>query len=168
MKYVGGNGKTMANLRELKTQFRGKKFNGLIEHHINSQTPQERQNSMFGTIAMLPQDMQHLSEYWIDYGNQWINDPNFWTSDGSTALTTITNGAKEFLEYHDLHEYVNDDETLFNMFQILVLNYAYTASVEPNFRKFIGIQKAQKQTSGCLGVIMFIVTISLAIGYSIV
>ena len=34
-----------------------------------------------------------------------------------------------------------DDETLFNIFQLVTLNFALAASLQPKMRKFAGIKK---------------------------
>ena len=34
-----------------------------------------------------------------------------------------------------------DDETLFNIFQVVTLNFAATASEQPTLRKFMGIRE---------------------------
>ena len=126
------------DLEELRTQFRGRPYALLIQHHIRRQDTQQLQFGSLGTIEFLPPMARHLAEDFIDRWNLRAYDHELWQTDCSTVFDEILADAREILEATGAP---TDDKTLFNMFQIVTLSYAYSASDQPKMRKFIGIRK---------------------------
>ena len=87
---------------------------------------------------MLPSSARHLAEGFIYRWGEavYVYNKEFWHTDTSKIFLRITEDARLVLESSGAP---TDDETLFNMFQIVVLSYAYSASDQPKMRKFIGI-----------------------------
>ncbi len=125
------------NLSELRAGFEGRPFSQLIEHHLNRQTQDQRIQGINGTIARLPEEARGLVEGFIDRWNCRVYDPAFWQTDTASVFDEITEDAKNVLS--DIGLAVCDD-MLFNMFNIVVLSYAYSAYDQPKMRRFMGIE----------------------------
>ncbi len=125
------------NLERLKVQFKGKPFNKLIKYHLKRQGNADKlRQETVGTMAMLPESAYGLCMDFIDRWNDRAYEQSFWRRDTSEVFSEITEDAHSLLSSAGIP---TDDETLFNMFQIVVLSYAYSASDQPKMRKFIGI-----------------------------
>ncbi|MDP3111690.1 MAG: hypothetical protein Q8M71_06280 [Thermodesulfovibrionales bacterium] len=127
-------------LDELKVSFKGRPFYQLVAHHLKEQHYNARQfqMSVMGTIEILPRKAQSFAMDFIDRWNEQCYDKEFWQMDSSKILMMITDDARQILEVENVPA---DDETLFNMFQIVVLSYAYSAVDQPKMREFIGIKE---------------------------
>ena len=125
------------NLSDLREGVEGRPFCQLIEHHLNSQSQDQRIQGINGTIAMLPQEAKGLIEGFIDRWNLRGYDQAFWQMDTASVFDEITEDAKTVLSEKGLY---TDDEMLFNMFNIIVLSYAYSAYDQPKMREFMGIR----------------------------
>ena len=123
------------NLEELKAQFKGKSFNQLIEYHLKRQGNTEKlREAAVGTVAILPSSLQSIAMDFIDRWNEKAYEEPLWRRDTSDVFSEITEDARSLLSSLDKP---TDDETLFNMFQVIVLSYAYSASDQPAMQKFI-------------------------------
>ncbi len=89
-----------------------------------------------GTMGMLPESAHQIAIDFIDRWNQRVYEQSFWTKDTSEVFVEIIEDARLVLSSAGIP---SDDEALFNMFQIVVLSYAYSASDQRKMRKFIGI-----------------------------
>jgi hypothetical protein len=86
---------------------------------------------------MLPEQAHGLVEGFIDRWNLRAYDQVFWDTDTASVFDEITKDAKNVLSEIGLQA---DDEMLFNMFNIIVLSYAYSAYDQPKMREFMGIE----------------------------
>lgn len=126
------------NVGEFKTGLKGKPFYLLIQYHLKRQRKATKhKEAAIETIALLPEAAWNLCTGFIDRWNERAYDQSFWTRDSSEIFSEITEDARSMLSSVGI---TADDEALFNMFQIVVLTYAYTAADQPNMRKFIGIR----------------------------
>ena len=125
------------NLSELRAGFAGRPFSKVINHHLNRQSQDQRIQGINGTITMLPEEARGLVEGFIDRWNLRAYDRAFWQTDTASVFDEITEDAKNVLSEIGLH---TDDEMLFNMFNIIVLSYAYSAYDQPKMREFMGIK----------------------------
>jgi len=124
------------NLESLAKGFEGKPFYQLIEHHLNRQSQRKRMQGVLGTIDLLPSNAKPLVEMYIDKWNSKAYSKDFWVKDASVVFSEINAETKLLFENSGI-EYNDDD--VFNMFNIIVLNFAYTAYDQPKMKKFIGI-----------------------------
>lgn len=125
------------DLDNLRTQFHGRKFGELVlEHHEKLDLPTTAQ-ALTGITQELPARAQPLVESWVDNMNPSARVEQFWQQDCGVALMSITTAAATKLRGVGI-EPSSDD--LFNMFQIIVLNFAYAAHMHPQSKAFI--QKA--------------------------
>ncbi len=85
---------------------------------------------------MLPESAFEIAIGFIDIWNDRGYDKSLWSKDTSEVFLAIVEDARSLLSSAGIPI---DDETLFNMFQIVVLSYAYSASDQRKMRKFIGI-----------------------------
>ncbi len=128
--------KQAVNLSELRAGFRGKPFCQLIRHHLRQQGQDQRIQGIHATVATLPEGARGLVEGFIDRWNVRVYEKDFWQSDTASVFDEITKDARDVLCDTGL---AIDDEMLFNMFNIIVLSYAYSAYDQPKMREFMGI-----------------------------
>lgn len=124
------------NLAELRTQYSGSRFCQLVQHHVRRQSQGQRMQGIQGTVAMLPEAARSLAEGFIDRWNARVYDPHFWQRDTASVFDEIIDDARSVLRSLGL---ANDDEAAFNLFNIVVLSYAYSADDQPKMREFMGI-----------------------------
>lgn len=86
---------------------------------------------------MLPEQARGLVEGFIDRWNLRAYDQVFWQTDTASVFDEITADAKDLLSEIGSH---TDDEMLLNMFNIVVLSYAYSAYDQPKMCEFMGIK----------------------------
>lgn len=127
------------NLEKIRLGFRGRPFYQLVEYHLQQQrNADEFKYAIIGTIKILPLSAHPLVEPFIDRWNNAASDKEFWRTDTSEVFSRIVDDARSVLQRADA---VTDDETLFNMFQLVTLTYAHSASNEANMRQFIGMRE---------------------------
>lgn len=127
---------TPINLIELKKQFQGTRFCRLIEHHLRQQSQDQRIRGIRGTIAILPQSVHDLVADFVDRWNSRAYEGTFWQEDTATVFEEIINDARDVLLPLGL---ASDDEAAFNLFNIVILNYASIAYYQPKLRQFMRI-----------------------------
>ena len=125
------------DIQALAEQFRGRRFGELILHHHKKQDLPTIIAALQGTLADLPDQARARSEQWIDEIAPLGAREEFWQRDCGEAFLDICQRARSFLEALGTRP-TNDD--LFNMFQIITLNFAYGAHQHPQSKAFI--QKA--------------------------
>ncbi len=126
------------SVEQLRSQFKGKPFYRLVEYYLKKEKrTEELKKEVLTTMELLPPSVRHLSVAFIDRWNQCSYDREFWQKHASKVFSEIVEDARSALSWVDAP---TDDETLYTMFQMVVLTYAYSASDQPNMREFIGIQ----------------------------
>lgn len=103
-------------------------------HHVKTQSLRQTKAGLFSTIGFLPAELQRECENWIDLNNSYGLHEEFWRSDCGDVLLSITDRAKNFSSSHGISA---DDGTLLNLFQVVVLSFAYTAHSEKRSKEFI-------------------------------
>jgi hypothetical protein len=119
---------------ELVQGLRGKRFGELVLHHVKIKSASQVMDALMHTISLLPKQLQGPSEEWIDINNQYGRDEAFWRSDCGEVRLSIIERAKQFLSKIGTQA---DNNTLLNLFQIVVLTLTYTAYREPSSKAFI-------------------------------
>ncbi|MGD9368825.1 MAG: hypothetical protein PVH87_24190 [Desulfobacteraceae bacterium] len=163
------------NLSDFRAKIKGSRFFELINHHLRKQSQSKRILGLKGTIALLPENAQGLAEGFIDRWNSHIYDRDFWQRDTSDVFDEIIADARNVLRPLGLETH---DEAAFNLFNIIVLNYAYSAYDQPKMQEFMGIKghNFPWQSAACLlypiGASIYIATATPAspvevIGYGI-
>ena len=125
------------NLEEVRKGFQGRPLSKLVEHHLGRQKQDKRVLGIQGTVEMLPKQAKALVEPFIDRWNNRAYEKDFWQMDTAEVFNEIIEDARSILSESGIPF---DDETLFNMFNIIVLTYAYSAYDQPKMRKFIGVR----------------------------
>ncbi|MGE4254640.1 MAG: hypothetical protein AB7E84_05425 [Xanthobacteraceae bacterium] len=120
--------------KELVRDFRGRTFGELVLFHAKRQSSPQIMEALAETILLLPKGLQGEIEQWIDMNvsdGQW---ERFWRSDCGEVCLSILERARD----HSLRNGAKpDDATLINLFQIVVLNFAYGARQHPSSKAFI-------------------------------
>lgn len=125
------------NLEKIRQGFHGKPFWKLVKHHLDRQKKDTRILGIQGTVEMLPEEARPLAEPFIDRWNERAYEKDFWQMDTAIVFDEIIDDARSVLFESGIQF---DDETLFNMFNIIVLSYAYSAYDQPKMKEFIGIR----------------------------
>lgn len=128
--------KETIDLENFKKGIKGKNFAELIKHHLKKQSQEQLSVGVLGTVQMLEEKVQPSIMEFIDHWNTKAYDEKFWQEDCAKVFEDVTDDARGLLKKLDCKA---DDESLFNMFQIIVLNYAYSACDQPKMREFMGI-----------------------------
>jgi hypothetical protein len=87
---------------------------------------------------MLPEPAQGLAEGFIDRWNTRAYDKKFWQKDTAAVFDEIMDDARTVLRPFG---FAKDDEAAFNLFNIVVLSYAYSAYDQTKMREFMGISR---------------------------
>ncbi|MBK8380095.1 MAG: hypothetical protein IPL14_19910 [Nitrospira sp.] len=124
------------NLPDLRAQFAGTRLRELVQHHLRRQSQRKRIDGLQATINLLPEVARGVAEGFIDRWNAHVYDQEFWERDTSEVFDDIIADARTVLRPLDLE---TDDEAAFNLFNIVVMNYAYSAYDQPKMREFMGI-----------------------------
>lgn len=124
------------NLPDLRAQFAGTRLRELVQHHLRRQSQCRRIDGLQATINLLPEVARGVAEGFIDRWNAHVYDQEFWERDTSEVFDDIIADARTVLRPLDLE---TDDEAAFNLFNIVVMNYAYSAYDQPKMREFMGI-----------------------------
>src|SRR5262245_10130698 len=130
---------------ELAQQYRGRPFGELILYHVNRESLQQVTEELFRVIEFLPIGLKRAKQNWIDLNNSYALREEFWKSDCGDVLLSIVDRAKAFSANHGIN--VNaDDDTLLNLFDIVVLTFAYTAHSDKRAKEFIQRSMGIEQT----------------------
>ncbi len=128
------------NLEEVRQGFQGKPFSKLIEYHLQRQKQNARIRDLQGTIQLLPEEARPLVESFIDRWNERLCERDFLQTEASHVFDQIVDDARNVLVESGIQF---NDETLFDMFNIIVLNCAYSAYDQPKTREFMGIHSVR-------------------------
>jgi hypothetical protein len=119
---------------ELAQQYRGRLFGEVILHHVERQSLQQVTEELFRTIEFLPNGLRRARQNWIDLNNSYALRKEFWKSDCGDVLLSIVGRAKAFSASHGINA---DNDTLLNLFEIVVLAFAFTAHGDKRAKEFI-------------------------------
>ncbi len=123
------------NLDALRNQFHGRKFGELVLHHLKSQSQNNIILGLQGTVNLLPVLFQKNEiEKLIDEFNEKAYTQSFWQNDCAETFSFIIKRSRESFLQIGLNP--NEDD-LFNVFNIIVLNFAYSASTQYKMKIFI-------------------------------
>lgn len=126
---------TEIDLNQFREGYRGKPFRELVEYHLRRMGQDERNNAVLGTVELLSPSAKPLAETFIDRWNVPAHDQNFWDTDTTSVFNEIIEDAREVLSEAGAP---TDDDTLFNMFNVVVMNFACRAHAQPKVRELIG------------------------------
>lgn len=122
------------DINSLSQQFTGRKFGELVLYHYNKQEFETIITALLGTIEELPESVIPHVDSWIDEINSFGAEPSFWKKDCGEVFIDICNRARQKLQ--SLSVCATEDQ-IFNMFNIIVLNFAYNAHKSPETKAFI-------------------------------
>lgn len=147
-----------------------KHYRDLVRYHIKKQSPGELQAAVLGEVSLMPEALRSLVDSYIDCVNDRFGyDKNFWeTATCKAAFIGIMRLAIEHFPLSGVIESAEDallsknHDLVFRLFQIPTLSFAYSASLEPKQREFMGIHEKTKiytirsiLVTGILGLLLF-------------
>jgi hypothetical protein len=135
---TGGDTELGPQLAELRKGFRGRPYNGLIQHQIRTQDLARLQQALQYEIQTLPEGVAPEVHGLLLYFSSLASNPKFWQWDCADTFDHVISKASEALTKHGLPK---DDTVLFSVFQIVTLYFAELASRDSNARKSMGIKK---------------------------
>jgi hypothetical protein len=122
------------DINSLSQQFTGRKFGELVLNHYKNQDLRRIVEALQGTIEELPESARPSVESWIDEIAPLGTDSSFWRRDCGEVFLEICEQARQKLSIYTVQ--VNDEQLL-NMFNIIVLNFAYGAHKHQGTKSFI-------------------------------
>ena len=125
------------NLDSYTSDLSGISFGELVLSHYRGKSILETLDALLGTTARLPEAARGDVEAWIDQVNPRGIRESFWQTDAAKVLEQLSTPARQRLVAQRIDPTPDD---LFNMFEIIVLSFAYTAHRHKESRMFI--QKA--------------------------
>ena len=125
---------TAVSIDQLAEQFEGRKFGELVLHHIDKQPFEQIVAAMQGTMEGLPAQVRGEVEGLIDSANSLAFKKEFWSDDCGRILKFISSMVEKELQEKGCGL---SEENTFDVFNIIVLNYAYSAHKDPRMKKFI-------------------------------
>jgi len=116
-------------------QLKGKKFGELVLDHIKNQTSEEINSKLFITLNNLPAWLKNNEiEILIDHLNSKAYEKTFWRTDSGDQFAHIIKITKDRFSNID---YPLSNEDYLNVFNVIVLNFSFGASIQKEMRRFI-------------------------------
>jgi len=110
----------------------------MIVHHLRKQNDRERIKGLSVLLQTLPPSVVPIVETLIDeWWNLKAQDAEFWKRDCASVFDEVIADARRLVGPTGVE--VNDD-LLFDIFNIVTVNFAANASAQPEMRTFIGIR----------------------------
>jgi len=111
------------NLNTLSKQFQGTLTEQLVSRHVSNSKNDKSviYQGIYGTLEMLPFPIRTSTYDLIDKYNDPVRKSTLTKTDTSQTLAIITDEARNMFSSQELN-----DETLFNIFQAIILSYAYS------------------------------------------
>ncbi len=134
----------MVNLTELREGFKNTMFKELIEYHLEKQDARMRANAILGLFQSLPTPVLPYVEGWIDRWNPKLYDRGFFYRDTAEVFDDILADAKVYLGSAGYTDAISN-KLLFDLFQQIVLNYAYNFESTPAAVQHVGIRYLPKK-----------------------
>lgn len=122
------------DLTRLQTQFTGRRFADLVLQHANQQSLEQIERAALGTMNNFPKSFFPDIELLLDEMNEYLYSRDFWDSDCGDVFADVLGRAKAKLIARN-QEISN--EKLFDMFNLVVLNFARGALMQPKMAEFI-------------------------------
>lgn len=124
-------------------------YRKLVEHHLKRSSASELMEASLGETALLPEDLQGLVMDYIDETNtRFAYHADFWAhTTCQEAFEKILDVAISVFPLKDRIKSVEDamkpenHDLAFGLFQMPTINFAYSASMQRDQRKFMGIRK---------------------------
>lgn len=122
------------DIAQVKVDMAGKKFGDLVLYHMKKQSFEQIQLAMLGTIEALPAPIAKEITSLIDNSLELAYKKEFWADDCGKIYKFITSMAEKDIEEKGGRA---SEKQLYDMFNIIVLNYAYSGYKDPRMKKFI-------------------------------
>lgn len=122
------------DIKALAAQFKGRKFGELVLLHMRQQPIPQLVNAMQGTLPNLRPEVQSVAMDIIDAANPLAGEKEFWADDCGQVLLFMATLIEKELQKHGLTA-INDE--LLDLFNMIVLNFAYSAHQDSGLEKFI-------------------------------
>ena len=122
------------DINALAAQYQGRRFGELVLKHMQEQSLEQTVSALEGAIDALAPEIQKRVTHLLDNANGLAHKREFWADDCGRVLRFIaTATAKELGEVG----FAASDDELIDVFNVIVLNFAYSAHRDPRMKKFI-------------------------------
>lgn len=122
------------SIDQLSKRVEGKKFGELVLHHADNQPIELIVKEMQERMGWLPAEIQSEVEGLIENANSLALKEEFWSTDCGEIVRSITSMVEKELQEKGV---LFSEEDLFDMFHIIVANYACSAHNDQKMRKHI-------------------------------
>jgi hypothetical protein len=128
------NKMTAISIDQLVKRLEGKRFGELVLHHVNKQPIELIVTEMQERMEWLPAQIRSEIEGLINNVNSLVLKKEFWSDDCGEIAKSITSMVEKELQGKGVPV---SEENLFDMFHIIVANYACSTHKDPRIRKLI-------------------------------
>lgn len=119
------------DLEKLSKQYRGAKYGQLVLKLHSAMNFSTSKEAALDLYRQLPKAAADKAEAWIDRYNRAGMKPDFWKEDCAEIFEMIIEDARDSFEAQ------LDTDDLFNLFQIINLNFVLSAHADKRFKTFI-------------------------------
>jgi len=136
------NPKIRAQIREvdinqLQEQFKGAEYRKIVQQHLRKVGPR-LELALSAAVEALTVEERKVAEGLIDEYNHRGYQQDFWRRDCADILKDICNEFAQAMSHVGSN---TDERIMFNMFQIITMNFALQARNHKGLRAFAGIRK---------------------------
>ncbi len=125
------------DLNRLYQQYRGVPYARLVQQHLRRFGP-KIEDTLAVCVQTFDDTENEVAEHVVDEYNTRGYDAKFWRCDCAQVFAEICISFAKGMTDRGLF---TDDIAKFNMFQVVTLNFAYTARNQKELRRFAGIKK---------------------------
>lgn len=124
---------------DFRQKVRGTTYRELIEFHLRRHPPQEVRAALREVLAVLPEE---ASEVAAELASRWsdrLREGGPWEADCAEVAETIAGEAKELLATRGADA---EEDVLFDLFEVVTLNFARAAHEHESVRHAIGVTRS--------------------------
>lgn len=123
---------------EFREKVRGTSYRELIEYHLRRHPAEEVQEALREVLRVLPEEGNEVAAELASSWSERLGEEDLWDRDCADVAEEITREARELLEVRGAPA---DQDVLFDLFEVVTLNYARAAHEHEVVRRTVGIRR---------------------------
>jgi hypothetical protein len=123
---------------EFRDKVRGTTYRELIEYHLRSHPPEEVRQALREVLGVLPEEGTAVASELASRWSERLSDGEIWERDCAEVAEEIAGEARRRLEDRDAPA---DQDVLFDLFEVVTLNYARAAHEHESVRRAMGVRR---------------------------
>lgn len=126
------------SFREFRRKVRGTSYRELIEFHLRRHPPREVRGALAEVLGVLPGGADEVAAELAGRWSDRLREGGPWEEDCAEVADRIADEARELLEERGT---AAGDDVLFDLFEVVTLNFARAAHEHESVRQAIGISR---------------------------